>query len=79
MDTLLAGVSAMDKQALCIGSSPGSAMARKSGHCGQCAKMAVNQRFNALTNANAVFQGQPITIDDVPNSRMVNDPLWHGR
>jgi acetyl-CoA acetyltransferase len=41
----------------------------------QFAKMAVNQRFNALTNPNAVFQGQPITIDDVLNSRMVNDPL----
>ena len=41
----------------------------------QFAKMAVNQRFNALTNPNAVFQGQPISIDDVLNSRMVNDPL----
>jgi len=41
----------------------------------QFARMAVNQRFNALTNPNAVFQGQPITIDDVLNSRMVNTPL----
>ena len=41
----------------------------------QFARMAVNQRFNALTNPNAVFRGQPITIDDVLNSRMVNDPL----
>ena len=41
----------------------------------QFAKMALNQRFNGLTNPNAVFQGQPITIDDVLNSRMVNDPL----
>jgi acetyl-CoA acetyltransferase len=41
----------------------------------QFAKMAVNQRFNALTNPNAVFRGQPITIDDVLNSRMVNSPL----
>jgi acetyl-CoA acetyltransferase len=41
----------------------------------QFAKMAVNQRFNALTNPNAVFQGQPITIEDVLTSRMVNDPL----
>jgi acetyl-CoA acetyltransferase len=41
----------------------------------QFAKMAVNQRFNALTNPNAVFQGQPITIEDVINSRMVNSPL----
>ena len=31
----------------------------------QFAKMAVNQRFNALLNPNAVFQGQPITLDDV--------------
>jgi acetyl-CoA acetyltransferase len=41
----------------------------------QFAKMAVNQRFNALTNTHAVFQGQPITIEDVLDSRMVNDPL----
>lgn len=41
----------------------------------QFARMAVNQRFNALTNPNAVFQGEPITVDDVLNSRMVNDPL----
>jgi acetyl-CoA acetyltransferase len=41
----------------------------------QFAKMAVNQRFNALTNPNAVFHGQPMTIEDVLNSRMVNDPL----
>jgi len=41
----------------------------------QFAKMAVNQRFNALPNPNAVFQGQPITMEDVLNSRMVNDPL----
>ena len=37
--------------------------------------MAVNQRFNALPNPNAVFQGQPITIDDVLSSRMVNEAL----
>ena len=41
----------------------------------QFAKMAVNQRFNALNNPNAVFQDQPITLDDVLSSRMVNDPL----
>jgi len=41
----------------------------------QFAQMAVNQRFNALTNPNAVFKDQPITIDDVLNSRMINDPL----
>jgi acetyl-CoA acetyltransferase len=39
------------------------------------AKMAVHQRFNALTNPHAVFQGQPITVEDVLTSRMVNDPL----
>lgn len=41
----------------------------------QFAKVAVDQRFNALTNPNAVFNGQPITIDDVLNSRYINDPL----
>jgi len=41
----------------------------------QFAKMAVNQRFNALNNPNAAFAGQPITVDDVLSSRMVNDPL----
>jgi acetyl-CoA acetyltransferase len=41
----------------------------------QFSKMAVNQRFNALTNPNAVFQGQLITVEDVLTSRMVNDPL----
>jgi acetyl-CoA acetyltransferase len=39
------------------------------------AKMAVHQRFNALINLNGVFQGQPITVEDVLTSRMVNDPL----
>lgn len=41
----------------------------------QFAKMAVNQRFNALTNPNAAFKGKPITIEDVLSSRMINDPL----
>ena len=41
----------------------------------QFAKMAVNQRFNALKNPNAVFRDQPITVDDVLNSRWVNEPL----
>ncbi|MCH8869895.1 MAG: thiolase family protein [Chloroflexi bacterium] len=41
----------------------------------QFAKMAVNQRFNALKNPNAVFKDQPITVDDVLNSRFVNEPL----
>lgn len=41
----------------------------------QFAKMAVNQRFNALKNPNAVFKDQPITVEDVLNSRFVNEPL----
>jgi acetyl-CoA C-acetyltransferase len=36
--------------------------------------MAVPQRFNALTYPNAVFQGQLLSIEDVLNSRVVNDP-----
>jgi len=41
----------------------------------QLAKLAVDQATNALANPNAVFHGQPITIDDVLNSRYVNEPL----
>jgi len=41
----------------------------------QMAKLAVDQRFNALTNPNSAFAGQPITIDDVLNSRYINEPL----
>lgn len=41
----------------------------------QMAKLAADQRFNALKNPNAVFQGQPITVQDVINSRYVNEPL----
>ena len=41
----------------------------------QMAKLAVNQRFNALTNENAVFSGQAITADDVLSSRYINRPL----
>jgi acetyl-CoA acetyltransferase len=41
----------------------------------QMAKMAVDQRFNALKNPNAVFQGQPLTVDDVLNSRYISYPL----
>ena len=41
----------------------------------QFAKMAVNQRFNALKNPNAVFKDQPITVDDVLNSRFINEPM----
>ena len=39
------------------------------------AKIAVDQRTNALANPNAIFHGQPLTIEDVLNSRMVADPL----
>jgi acetyl-CoA acetyltransferase len=41
----------------------------------QFAKMAVNQRFNALKNPNAVFQGQPLTLGDVLNSRYASEPI----
>ena len=41
----------------------------------QFAKCAVDERFNALENENAVWKGEPITIDDVLNSRYTNDPL----
>jgi acetyl-CoA acetyltransferase len=41
----------------------------------QMARMAVNQRFNALENPNSAFQGQPISVDDVLNSRYTNEPL----
>ena len=40
----------------------------------QFAKCAVDQRFNALENENGLWK-EPITIDDVLNSRFVNDPL----
>jgi acetyl-CoA acetyltransferase len=41
----------------------------------QLAIMAANQRFNALENPNSAFQGQPISVDDVLNSRYINEPL----
>ena len=41
----------------------------------QFAKCAVDQRFNALLNENAMWKGQPITIEDVLNSRYTNAPL----
>ena len=41
----------------------------------QMAKMAADQRFNALKNPNAVFQGQPLTVDDVLNSGYISYPL----
>jgi acetyl-CoA acetyltransferase len=39
------------------------------------AKIAADQRTNACANPNAVFFGQPITVDDVLASRMIADPL----
>jgi acetyl-CoA acetyltransferase len=41
----------------------------------QMAKVAVDERFNAVSNENSVFFGQPITMDDVLNSRYINYPL----
>ena len=41
----------------------------------QMAKLAADQRFNALENENAVFNGQPVTTQDVLDSRYVNYPL----
>ena len=41
----------------------------------QLAKIAVDQRTNALQNPKAVFRNTPITIDDVLNSPMIVDPL----
>ena len=41
----------------------------------QFAKVAVDERFNALKNPNAIWQDQPITIEDVLDSRMINAPL----
>ena len=41
----------------------------------QFAKCAVDERFNAAANPNAVWYQQPVTMDDVLNSRYTNDPL----
>ena len=41
----------------------------------QLAKIAVQQRDNACANPNAIFYGQPITIDDVLSSPVIVDPL----
>ncbi|MBI2886009.1 MAG: thiolase family protein [Chloroflexi bacterium] len=41
----------------------------------QIAHLPVNQRFNALKNPRAAFKDQPITVEDVLNSRYVNYPL----
>jgi acetyl-CoA acetyltransferase len=39
------------------------------------AKIAVDQRTNACANPDAIFYGQPITVDDVLASKMIADPL----
>ena len=41
----------------------------------QMAQLAANQRFNAQENPNSAFRGQPITVEDVLNSRYVNYPI----
>ncbi|HTT75587.1 MAG TPA: thiolase family protein [Candidatus Binataceae bacterium] len=41
----------------------------------QMAKVAVDQRKNALKNPLATFNDKALTIDDVLNSRMIADPL----
>jgi acetyl-CoA C-acetyltransferase len=41
----------------------------------QMAKVAVDQRTNALKNPLATFNDKPLTISDVLNSRMIVDPL----
>jgi acetyl-CoA acetyltransferase len=39
------------------------------------AKIAVDQRTNACASPDAIFHGQPITVDDVLASKLVADPL----
>jgi acetyl-CoA C-acetyltransferase len=39
------------------------------------AKIAADQRTNAVANPDAVFRDQPITVEDVLASKMVADPL----
>jgi acetyl-CoA acetyltransferase len=39
------------------------------------ARIAVAQRFNACHNPEAIFHGQPLTVEDVLASRMVAEPL----
>jgi len=41
----------------------------------QRARVSVDQRFNAQGNPNAFFDGQPITAQDVLDSRPIADPL----
>ncbi len=39
------------------------------------AKIAVQERYNALANPKAIFRDRPITLQDVLSSRLVADPL----
>lgn len=39
------------------------------------AKIAADQRASACANPDAIFYGQPLTIDDVLNSPMIADPI----
>lgn len=39
------------------------------------AKIAVDQRTNACAHPGAVFEGKPLTADDVVNSPMIADPI----
>ena len=39
------------------------------------AKIAVEQRYNAQANPDAVFHGRPITVEDVMSSPFIADPL----
>lgn len=41
----------------------------------QLARIAVVERANAQRNPDAVFHGQPISVDDVLGSRMIAEPL----
>ena len=41
----------------------------------QRARIAVDQRVNACANPDALFYGQPITVEEVLNSPLVVDPL----
>jgi acetyl-CoA acetyltransferase len=39
------------------------------------AKLAASSRFNACANPDAIFHGQPVTVEDVLDSRMIASPL----
>ncbi len=39
------------------------------------AKIAVEQRYNAQANPDAIFHGRPLTLDEVMTSPMIADPL----